>query len=343
MIKDILKTEKISFDEYTKLIKPFLSKCSLYHQHEWLASLAREPNIQVFGLKTETENGELVSVTPFFQQKKLFLVLVGSPLRGTFTEYMGPIFSDKASEKLKEEIILSQYAFLKARSYSYIEWGVKGNSHSECFKVLEDLDCIHIDKPTLIINLSLGVDEVWKGFQGRARNMIRKAEKNGVVVQRKDADENDIKQYYSMLDATFKKQGIRTPHSYSLFKNMHHYLTPKNWLQYFCAEYEGQIVAAAIFITYGGRMMYLSGTSTTAGAKLAANNLIQWEAIKFASENGITEYDMGGTGNLAIDKFKKSFGGKEHCHQRWIYKSKLACFAETLYFRLRHLGKFRFK
>jgi len=78
-------------------------------------------------------------------------------------------------------------------------------------------------------------------------------------------------------------------------------------------------------------MMFLSGTSNEEGARFAANSLVQWEAMKLATDRGGLEYDMGGTGNARIDRFKESFGGSPVAHHRWIYSTWPVRLAETAY------------
>jgi hypothetical protein len=63
---------------------------------------------------------------------------------------------------------------------------------------------------------------------------------------------------------------------------------------------------------------------------LAATSLLQWHAIKEAIHLGVSEYDMGGLGVPSIDKFKRSFGGRDFTHSRWVYRSSLFGLAEPL-------------
>ena len=69
-------------------------------------------------------------------------------------------------------------------------------------------------------------------------------------------------------------------------------------------------------------MMYFSGVSNSIGMKLAASSLIQWKAMQNAIDIELIDYDMGGLGVDSIDKFKRSFGGKDIYHSKWLYRSK---------------------
>ena len=100
---------------------------------------------------------------------------------------------------------------------------------------------------------------------------------------------------------------------------------------YFFSSYLGsEVVARAIFLITDGRMLYLSGTSNEKGLKSASNSSIQWAAIKAALNDGVKKYDMGGLGIKSIDRFKRSFGGKETTTYRWIYKKSLFNIAEPI-------------
>ena len=86
---------------------------------------------------------------------------------------------------------------------------------------------------------------------------------------------------------------------------------------------DNKIGAAAIFVKGNHRMMYLSGVATKEGMHHSASSLVQWQAMKQGISDSMTEYDMGGLGIASIDKFKRSFGGIDVSHQRWVHRSKI--------------------
>jgi CelD/BcsL family acetyltransferase involved in cellulose biosynthesis len=326
-----LNTSYIEIDEFLELSNILSGEKWLYQQKEWLNVVLNGLNLRVFGLKTESIQDGLIAVTPVMERRKLFMTLVGSPIRGSYTEFSGPVFADEVSFKNKQRAIISQHEFLKSRGASYIEWGCKNDSDG-CFNVLAELDCKCLINETFILNLDHNTDKTWNKFKGRARNTVRKAEKNGVTVRNVDNPSvDDISEYYGMLQETFNRQGVKAPHPKIFFEELFGQLSPIGWVKLFIASHNDKVLAGAIFLMYEGRMMYLSGTSKPEGGRLGANNLIQWEAIKFASKNGVIEYDMGGAGNAAIDKYKRSFGGNDFHHQRWVYRTWIAKLAESLY------------
>ena len=99
------------------------------------------------------------------------------------------------------------------------------------------------------------------------------------------------------------------------------------------------IGAAAIFVQDNSRMMYLSGVATKEGMRLSASLLVQWHAMIHGISDGITDYDMGGLGIESIDKFKRSFGGTDISHVKWVYRSKVFKLIEPLAIWLLKKGK----
>lgn len=93
----------------------------------------------------------------------------------------------------------------------------------------------------------------------------------------------------------------------------------------FVAEFDGEIIAGQLYLEDENYIRWLVGASkrlevdsNKAILISCTNRLIIWEAIKYAKEKGIKEFDFGGyyTGKEKdkqkekINVFKKSFGGE---------------------------------
>lgn len=337
----MLVTRRLSFSEYVSFVSHF-EDASLYHGESWQNVVSDGFNTNIFGLLTTSPGGYEVALTPVMGIRKGFLSLVGSPLRGMYTEYAGPLFARGIDKEEKHQTVISQHAQLKRMGASYIEWGARGGEDTEVYEHMHALcnhGYMHAPWSTYLVDLGQGLDRVWKGFESRARNMVRKAEKNGVVVRTISPTENDVTNYYNMLRQTFRRQGRRPPHPFPFFQAIRSHLAPAGLLRFMVAEKGSRLVAGALFLCHGRRMVYLSGSSTEEGGRLAANSLIQWIAMRQAADNGIVEYDLGGAGvHAAIDKFKASFGGKPSVHHRWVYRSWPIQLMEPIYRRLADKG-----
>jgi hypothetical protein len=297
------------------------SKKTIYHNRYWLDSILGGFSCDLKFVKTSDKNSTL-AITPFMYQKKGPILLIGSPLRGMYTEFLGPIFTNIISTDIKVKIIESQHD-LVSKGMHYIEWAIQESFQdtSPNDKYIK-LGYEYIKKPSLLIDLSVGKDALWSSFKGRARNIIRKGEKAGVNAERAKPSQEWITEYYKLLKETFERQGLSPPHPLSFYKEVER-LSNHGLAICFEVMHEKKIISAAIFLLDNKRMMYFSGVSNPIGMKLAAPSIIQWEAMQNAIDINITDYDMGGLGVESIDKFKRSFGGKDIYHSKWLYRSKM--------------------
>ena len=326
----ILKSKWISIEEYSSLISDIDSiGKTVYHSTDWLTAVARS-----FGCKLKFVmtclDGEPLTVTPFLFKRKATFRLLGSPLRGTYTEFCGPVFFTNLENCTTDKIIESQHQFF-ARNFDYVEWRFKAEIgiSASLDQSLESLGYEADHAPSLLVDLSKGEEDLWASFVGRARTAVRKAEKAGLSAEVIEPSQGWIKDYYDILTATFTKQGLAVPHPLCFFQEIEN-LSKLGYV--FCVEsrLDNRIGAAAIFVVGNGRMMYLSGVATNDALRLSATSLVQWHAMKRGISDGLTDYDMGGLGIASIDKFKRSFGGADVSHRRWVYRSRTFRLLEPL-------------
>jgi len=313
----------IDLEEYFDYLKGFSNTTvSVYYQSIWLNLIQASFGVKARGLVTLNSEGHLLAITPVMLSQKGPFKLLGSPLSGLNTSYSGPLFIDQLSIKQKENIIYSQHK-LTLMIGSYIEWGINSPQSNPPLYLnkIENLGYTHIERKTLVLDISIGEENLWMSFKGRARTSIRKAKKCGVIVKVANSSEQWFMAYYEMLGNTFNKQNKVNPHPEIFFKNIQSLVDAG---EAYCvqAEFEGRIIAAAIFLMDNKNLLYLSGTSNDEGMRYSASSLIQWKAMCLALSFGIINYDMNGLGIASIDKFKRGFGGREITNHRWVYKTK---------------------
>jgi hypothetical protein len=163
---------------------------------------------------------------------------------------------------------------------------------------------------TQIIDLSGGLDTLWKDLDKGARNQVRQAERAGVEV----AVENSptaFDDYYSMLEASARRWGQTDPGKpQSLFRaiaRLGSEATTRLWL----ARVEGRLAAGALCFYGRSEVFYWSGAMHAEHAHSRANNLIQWRIIEHAVANRFHTYNMGASGDLeGVRRFKGGFGAR---------------------------------
>ncbi len=313
-------------------LKEHLKNPTLFQHPSWLNAIEEGLGYRYFGLLTYC-GGTPVVLGIFFECKKGGLFkLAGSPLPGSFTPYMEPVWlEDNQDNDVKAKTILNQHQFLKKKGFFYIEQRFRTDGLIEKLKQQDGLNYEISFPETFILKIEPDIDTMWKKMEGRSRNMVRKAEKLGVKLCRSKGSMDEIELFYEMLKHVFAKSGKLPPHPLRLYKSIAKYLIPEKRFLMLSAKIEGKVIAMGIFIYDSEEMHFLSGASLPEAYKTGANNLIQWYAIKFAVENGIKEYDLGGKGIPSIDKFKASFGGEVHRYGRVVLRSKTAFIAERLY------------
>lgn len=174
---------------------------------------------------------------------------------------------------------------------------------------------------TVTMDLS-SPQNIWGNLTSKNRNMIRKAQKNGVQIYNGRFPQiyNIFKKIY---EETMSKDHaddyyyFETEYYESLLRDL-----PYN-AQIFYAVYDGQVIAAAIILTANGYMNYhLSGSKKEYGP-LAATNLLLYEVARWGSENGFrTLYLGGGVGSEedSLFKFKKAFNRNDVVNKYFIGK-----------------------
>ena len=161
-----------------------------------------------------------------------------------------------------------------------------------------------------VVAIDLASPEViWSNIISKNRNMIRKAQKNGVVIyQGRDPEIYEI--FREIYNKTMDKDHA-DPYYYfapEFYKSILYDL-PYN-AQVFYAVYEGKIIAASIMLTCNGRMNYHLSGSLREYAHLAPTNLLLYEAALWGYAQGCRTLYLGGgvgSGEDSLFKFKKAF------------------------------------
>ncbi|MCG8582524.1 MAG: GNAT family N-acetyltransferase [Bacteroidales bacterium] len=232
--------------------------------------------------------------------KRYGLRILGSPFPGWTTSYMG-FHLHKSINSTDLLSSLKQFAF-------------------------NDLKCIHIEimdrhlkpedfvsanyqyriQPGFEVNLLKNEDEIFNNFKSSCRRCIRKADKNGVKIEIAQ-DKAFAKDYFTQLQEVFAKQNLVPTYSIKRIETLIDNLLPTGKLLLLRAkDREGKCIATGIFPAYNDTMFFFGGASYTRYQILRPNEAIQWFAMRYWKQKGISKYDMGGGGD-----YKLKYGGQE--------------------------------
>lgn len=172
---------------------------------------------------------------------------------------------------------------------------------------------------TVSLDLTLSEDDIWKTqISSKNRNMIRKAEKEGVTI----LESYDYETFKKLYDGTMANLHAEDfyffPQSY--YDEYKQSFKDKSML---ClAMYDGKPIAGSLFMFSDDYAHYHLSGRDREYSRYAANNLILWYAIKKAKKRGCKWFHFGGgtTGDESdsLLKFKKEFSKTET--EFWIGK-----------------------
>jgi peptidoglycan pentaglycine glycine transferase (the first glycine) len=175
---------------------------------------------------------------------------------------------------------------------------------------------------TIIVSLEGSEDNLLERMKQKTRYNIRLAQKKGVIVE----PSLDIEIFIQLMNQTSRRDqfSIHDPNYYRLvFKEF----SGNNKCELLIAKFNNKPIAALMVFFHGKRAWYFYGASSDEERNKMPAYLLQWEAMKYASRQGCTEYDLWGVpdndevfleenfmvrddGLWSIYRFKRGFGGK---------------------------------
>ncbi|MDO8451597.1 MAG: peptidoglycan bridge formation glycyltransferase FemA/FemB family protein [bacterium] len=278
----------------------------------------------------EEKAGNRVWRLGVYQGKELVgvaLVVRVSAKRGSFLHVRhGPVFSRERPEFLRslfqylEELARNEHVWFIRISPLLVKRDLLTPHFFRDFSLIPSE--IHAMNAELCWVLDLGPDEetLLSGMRKTTRYEIKKAQKLGVKVT-VTSDSDELQEFFKL---------------YKITSMRHHFVGHTGILPEFqvfssrdqavllLGEHEGQVLASAIVLFYGGQAIYHHGASVK--NTVGASYLVQWRAIQEAKRRGMNVYNFWGIAPddklrhpwRGITLFKKGFGGREieyiHAH-----------------------------
>jgi peptidoglycan pentaglycine glycine transferase (the first glycine) len=144
---------------------------------------------------------------------------------------------------------------------------------------------------TVRIDLNLPAEEILAGMRSATRQKIRKAERKGIVVR--EAGAPGLQSFDRLLAATGRRQGF-SPYPVDYYGEILRQFGDGRKATLLLAEHDGQTLAGAVMVGYGDTAVYKMGGWSGEQAGLRPNELLHWQAIKWAKEHGYAYYDLDG-------------------------------------------------
>lgn len=145
---------------------------------------------------------------------------------------------------------------------------------------------------TAYVDLGPDLDDIWKhSVDSKRRNMIRKAEKSGVVVNACGLE--GLPEYLEMATQTVERAGFESQPAdyYSRVLEAH---SSEDGARLYIARRAGRNLAGGIFLRHRASCYYWHGASARDPGNFGQGEMIQWEVIKWAKAAGCIWYDLVG-------------------------------------------------
>lgn len=271
---------------------------NIFYHPTWMQVMVETYGYRPFVLALVDEGNSLIAGIPLME--------INSPLRGRrwvsipFSDYCRPLSRDETTLKVFTEQLLQlveseRVPTLELRGtyplYSSLQ---KQSSH-----VIHKLD------------LSSGVDAVWKHIHPMHRRNIRIAAENNVEIVHGVTKEH-LTEFYRMHLLTRRSQGVPIQ-PWMFFLRLKQLLLDQGHGSILLAYKDQQCIAGAIFLYWGDTFTFKYGASKYDSLEFRPNNLIMWTAIQQACERGFRYFDLGRSDldNQGLRNFKSRWGAEE--------------------------------
>lgn len=139
------------------------------------------------------------------------------------------------------------------------------------------------------------------------RNKIKRAEQNGITIQKSD----EIHEFLKLYRMTFEKQGIRLPlQEQSIFTLFNTFYEKRCCQLYLAKNACDEPISGNIQVSDGNNESYdwLAG-SNPEYLNTGANQLLYWSIFEDLAQKGFKKFDFCGGDVPAVAKHKSEFGG----------------------------------
>jgi len=164
---------------------------------------------------------------------------------------------------------------------------------------------------TILLDISLPLNDIRKQFAQKWRNCLNNAERQGVTIET-STDGKAFSTFLELFNTLLARKGFDTELHASFYEEVQHGLSDGEKFQVSLAFKEEQPIAGHVSSMLGDTCVYLLGATNELGLKRKAAYLLQWSVIQTAKKRSCRWYDLGGIDpekNPGVYHFKRGMGG----------------------------------
>lgn len=259
--------------------------------------------VEIFEYKNELGRGRNI-----FLKRKIFSQNLKEQYFDIITPYGygGPIFevNDEDREKFIEEYFIEFSKYCEKNNI--VSEFIRFHPLLENYKSIKNNYKVEYISDTVYMNL-FSKEMILKNISSKARNMIRKAEKNNLIFK---IDENweTIENFKNLYKETMIKNNANKIYYFDndYYKKLYDY---RNKIKLVNVIKENEIISTSLILVGDKILHYHLSANTEKGYKNAANNFLLYSVALWGNKNGCEKFHLGGGygGNeSSLFKFKKS-------------------------------------
>jgi Acetyltransferase (GNAT) domain len=243
--------------------------------------------------------GQLVGCWAAGKLHKGGLRIIGSPMRGWNTPYMGAASHDLPAM----ELLKAWRRFLENHHIHHAQVTHPRFTHDMGVAV----GFRTVQHGTFVCPIPPTEEGILKQFHQSCREATRRARRRGVEVENTDAP-TFIDHFYYQLEDVFGKQGMHPTFSKARMATLWRIMKPTGRLLTFWAKLHGNVIATGIYLVGNHWLLSINSSSLRSAQKSYPNELIRLEAMKMGADRGCSFHDLGGRGDYKM-KFGTHFEG----------------------------------
>lgn len=290
--------------QWDNLITSYDSR-QLFHRREWLDYLAASRSVDIRHWSIRDGDSTVGYFCGGLLRKGPFKIL-GSPLKGWGTNYMGPV-ADTTFDSGAFLRALDELAAAERIAMIEIESPVVSDKSLAAFSYEPT------EQQTYVVDLAPGHPEtLWGRIDLKSRQKIKKAQRLNVTVEETTSPEL-AREFYQQFVEVLARKSLSPPYGPDCPLLLLHCLQPHDLMFGLrVRDPQGAVIATGIFPHDDRTVYFWGGASRIAAWAFSPNDLLQWRAIELACQRGLQRYNMCGYGY-----FKSKFGGLLERPTRW--------------------------
>jgi CelD/BcsL family acetyltransferase involved in cellulose biosynthesis len=270
-----------------------------FHHPAWTRLLADCYGYRPFVLALTGTAGQIVAGLPVLEVRSVF----GNRrwLSLPFTDYCPPL---AVSDEVLRQLVAGLDDLRQEQGISRIEVHARldgPGTHSHSSYVMHTL------------RLEGGPEKIFRTFKRtQVQQRIAKAEREAVTVRRSRSLSDVTDVFYELHTRTRRRLGVPVqPHRF--FKLLHQSIIEAGLGFVHLAYLHDTPIAGAVFLAWNGTVSYKYSASDVRFLRHRPNNLVLWQAIRWAAENDYQVFDFGRSDldDHGLRSFKSGWGTEE--------------------------------